>query len=169
MTLAALNDFAAAFAQTLFEAFPWLREHARLHEVEGVQPGSLLVEFDPPPRRDDCTLWITTDQDEITIGFGMFHAHFAWPRPEGDDGWEDPLTFLRDLTDDRLLIEDWTKGGKWSGSSILAAGSEPDLSGLTPDHVILIRSWSGSFDRTISGSGGAPGRDAAVDDARRRS
>jgi hypothetical protein len=168
MTLPGLNDFASAFAQALFEAFPWLRDHARLHEVEGVQPGSLLVEFDTPPPRKDCTFWITTDQGEITVGFGMFHAHFAWPRPAADDWWEDPLDFIRDLTEDRLLVEDWTKGGKWSGSSTLAADAEPDLSGLMPDHVVLIRSWSGRLDRTISGAPKSWGQDAAADDAPRR-
>lgn len=168
MTLPGLNDFASAFAQALFEAFPWLRDHARLHEVEGVQPGSLVVEFDPPPPRKDCTFWITTDQDEITVGFGMFHGHFAWPRPTADDWWEDPLDFIRDLTEDRVLVEDWTKGGKWSGSSTLAADAEPDVSGLMPDHVVLIRSWSGRLDRTISGAGEPEGRDAAADDAPRR-
>jgi hypothetical protein len=77
MTLRGLDDFPASFAQTLFEAFPRLRDHARLNGVEGLQPGSLLVEFDGPPRRDDGALWITIDRDAITIGFGMFHDHFA--------------------------------------------------------------------------------------------
>ena len=168
MTINGLNDFAGDFARALFEAFPWLRDHARLHEVEGVQPGSLLVEFDPPPPRKDCTFWISTDRDEITVGFGMFHSHFEWPRAEADDWWEDPLTFIRDLTEDRVLIEDWTKDGKWSGSSTLAADAEPDISKLTTDHVVLIRSWSGRLDRTISGAGGAGGQDAPAGDAPRQ-
>ena len=79
----------------------------------------------------------------------MFHSHFEWPRPVDDRWWEDPLTFLDDLIEERTLIEDWTKSGKWSGSSTLESGTEPDLAEMDQDNVVHIRSWTGAWDRTI--------------------
>ena len=79
----------------------------------------------------------------------MFHSHFNWPRPSADASWEDPLVFLADLIEERTLIEDWTKGGSWSGSSTLGRASEPDLAGMGQDNLVHVRSWTGSLDRTI--------------------
>jgi hypothetical protein len=147
-----LNEFSGQFAEALFESFPWMREHARVEVRDGAERGVLVVEVTPAPIRPDCTLWVSTDGDEITVGFGMFHTHFDWLSSAEPDR-DDPIGFIRDLVDDKILIEDWTKGGEWSGSSTLGQGEEPDLTKMAADNVVTIRSWSGRFDRTISYQG----------------
>lgn len=109
-----LNRFSRRFAEALLGAFPWLSGHSR---VDPDQEGCLLVEYSPLPLREACTMWISTENDEVTIGFGMFHSHFEWPVPDGDTSGRDPLQFLRELTQDTVLIEDWTRNGQWAGSS----------------------------------------------------
>lgn len=139
-----LDDFARSFADALFAAVPDLRDQAR------AEKGVLLIDVKPGPARQDCDFWISTDGEEITVGFGMFHMHFDWPVRE--DVWpSDPIEFIRSVMADDTLIEDWTLDGKWSGSSVLAATEEPDLQGMRPGHVLYIRSWSGTRDRTIRG------------------
>ncbi len=146
-----LDEYGSAFARVLFEAFPWMKEHARCEGASQSGGGSLLVEFSPPPTREHHQLWVSTDGGEVTIGFGMFHTHFDWPSYE-DDGeyWEDPLDFLRKLMEDNVLIEDWTREGKWSGSSTLVRGEDPDTEGMESDHIVYVRSWSGKLDRVLT-------------------
>jgi len=144
-----LSEYASGFAGRLFESFPWLEEHAKVDPHPETDAGSLLVEYSPEPIRELCQLRISTDRGEVTIGFGRFHSHFDWPRPDDDEWWEDPLAFLADLIEERTLIQDWTKGGKWSGSSTLERGAEPDLTDMGQDNLVHVRSWTGSWDRTI--------------------
>ncbi len=142
--LEGLDDCARSFADALFAAVPELRDHAR------VEKGVLRIDVRPGPPRQGCDFWISTDDGEITVGFGMFHMHFDWP--DGEDVWpSDPIQFIRSVMSDETLIEDWTLDGKWSGSGILAPTEEPDLQGMKPGHVIFVRSWSGARDRTIRG------------------
>ncbi len=61
----------------------------------------------------------------------------------------DPVEFILDLVEERVLIEDWTKNGKWSRSSILKRGEQPDKPQMDEDNKIYIRSWTGALDRTI--------------------
>ena len=139
-----LDEFARSFADALFTAAPDLRDHAR------AEKGVLLIDLKPGLVRPDCKFWISTDDGEITVGFGMFHIHFDWP--VRDDVWpSDPIKFILSVMSDETLIEDWTLDGKWSGSHILEATGEPDLGGMKPGHVVYIRSWSGVRDRTIRG------------------
>jgi len=122
-----------------------MRDHAR------VEHGHLQVRLEPGSKREDCNFWISTDDEEITVGFGiMFHEHFGWPVQDND--WQDdPIEFIRSLMSDEILIEEWTLDGKWTQSSTLAATEQPDLNGIKPGHVVYIRSWSGTHDQKICG------------------
>jgi hypothetical protein len=139
-----LDDFSRFFADALFEAVPSLRDYARSEN------GVLRIDLKPGPVRQGCEFWISTDSEEVTVGFGMFHMHFDWPVR---DAWpeSDPIKLVQSVMSDETLIEDWTLDGEWSGSSILAATDEPDLTGMQPGHMVYIRSWSGDRDRTIRG------------------
>ncbi len=136
-----LDDFSRSFADALFAAVLSVRGYARS------QNGRLLIDMKPGAERQDCEFWVSTAGEEITIGFGMFHAHFDWPAL--DLSLEsDPIKFVQSVISDATLIEDWALDGEWSGSSILGAAEEPDLTDMKPGHVVHIRSWSGDRDRT---------------------
>ncbi len=139
-----LDSFSSSFADALFSAIPELLTHAR------VENGLLLIDLKPGLERSNCEFWISTAGEEITVGFGMFHMHFDWPARDGSR-WSDPIRFVQSVMSDETLIEDWTLAGKWSGSGVLSATEQPDLSGMEPEHVVYIRSWSGARDRTIHG------------------
>lgn len=145
-----LDDYSAAFAAELFRVFPWMKDHVRRVRPGQAHTASLELEYAPCPDREGCLFWISTTGGEVTVGFGMFHTHFDWPRFEGDDHWENPLTFIDDLIAERLLVEDRTQDGKWSGSRVIRFNEEPDLSGAPKDCVVTIRSWTGQHDHTIT-------------------
>jgi hypothetical protein len=139
-----LDDFSRSFADALFAVVPSLRDYARSEN------GLLLIDLMPGAERQGCKFWVSTDSEEVTVGFGMFHMHFDWP-VRGAWPESDPIEFVQSVMSDKTLIEDRTFDGKWSGSSILAATEESDLQDLKPEDVIYIRSWSGARDRTILG------------------
>lgn len=139
-----LDELSRSFADALFVAIPELRAHARAED------GVLRIDLTPRPEGPRHAFWVWTDDEEVTVGFGMFHTHFDWSL-QGPVSPDDPIGFIRSLMSDELLVEEWTLDGRWSGSSTLEASEEPDLRGLKPGHVVYLRSWSGALDREIRG------------------
>ena len=157
MNIDKLNPFSRSFFVELSRLFPDLASKAVNDDNEKVTPGSLLVEFTPNASRPDSVFYISTDNEEVTVGFDRYHGHFEWPAEYSD--WQmNPFTFIDVLLQDRILVEVWEKAGKWTGSSVLEAKEEPDLSGMEKDHVVILRSWSGRLDRvyTYSSTAGQP-------------
>ena len=142
----ALNEFSARFAEVLFAAFPTLRGHARECSIEDHDSGSLLVEFSPPPVRPDCRFYVCTTNQEVTVGFDRMHTHMQWPA-------QDAIEFIRDLMAEKIVVAVRMTSGRWAGSTTLREGESPDVSNLSPDDVVYLRSWSGSKDAEFRGSG----------------
>jgi hypothetical protein len=137
----ALGPLAREFAAALFKEFPAWREHARNEKLEGA---TLVVEVPSPSDPAGNSLWISTDNDEISVGFGMFHSHFDWP---DDSGWPGgALSFIQDLVADRVLIADTVANRQWCGSTVVSPGETPDKG---PDQIVYVRSWSGHLDREV--------------------
>lgn len=138
--MSGFNQYANRFAEFLFAEFPTFRELATLDETAGVDPGSLILKIEPPPKREKCVFWISTDRSEITVGFDEFHTHFEWPN-------ESPIEFIKDVMAERIVIEVRVRDGVWSGSSIVEPGAKPNLEGVQPGERVYLRSWSGAHDR----------------------
>src|SRR5262245_38787486 len=122
-----LNEFSQGFYFELSRTFPELASKAVVETDPTVTPGSLVIQFSAP--RPESVFWVTTDNEEVTVGFDQYHSHFNWPV---------------------VVVEIWEKAGKWAGSSVLDAGQKPDLSGVEDDHVVFVRSWSGLLDRAYT-------------------
>jgi hypothetical protein len=137
----ALGPFARKFAVALFREFPAWREHARNDEPAGA---TRVVEIPSPRDPAGNSLWIATDNDEISVGSGMFHSHFEWP---DDSDWpEGALGFIRDLVADRVLIADTVANRHWCGSTVITPGETPEKGS---DQIVYVRSWSGQLDREV--------------------
>jgi hypothetical protein len=104
-----LNEYSKQVADALIQQFP---EFARLlHEEES---GGLLIEV--PTCHADCTLWISTNNDEITVGFAQWHQHFGDFGSSGS-AVQNASRFIRDFIQDRLLIGIYFRDGEWAGST----------------------------------------------------
>jgi hypothetical protein len=149
MNLDKLNPFSRSFFVELSRVFPDLASKAVNDENEKVLPGSLLVEFTPDVSRPESVFHISTDNEEVTVGFDWYHSHFEWPTEYAD--WQmNPLTFIDALLHDRILVEVRKRAGNWAGSTVLEANEEPDFSGMQKDDVVILRSWSGRLDRVYT-------------------
>jgi hypothetical protein len=149
MNIDKLNPFSRSFFVELSRSCPDLASKAVNDDNEKALTGSLLVEFTPDASRPESIFYISTDNEEVTVGCDRYHSHFEWPSEYSD--WQmNPLTFIDALLNDRILIKVREKAGNWAGSSVLEANEEPDLSGMEKDHVVILRSWSGCLDRVYT-------------------
>jgi hypothetical protein len=159
MNLDKLNPFSRSFFAELSKLFTDLASKAVNDDNEKVLPGSLLVEFTPDASRPESIFHISTNNEEVTVGFDWYHSHFEWPSDHSD--WQmNPLTFIHALLHDRILVEVRKEAGEWAGSTVLETDEKPDLSGMEKDHVVILRSWSGRLDRvyTYSSTSGQSGK-----------
>ena len=148
MNIPKLNRFSHQFAEILFSQFPMLTEYSK-HDT--AHPGSLLVELSAPIERPDAKLWVCTDNEEVTVGFGLYHEHFDWPSDPPDD----PMTFIRLILSDKLLIYSLYRGGKWAQSTTFKPDERLDRSSLKEGDRITILSWSGRLDKQFGVDDGA--------------
>ena len=155
MNTTPLNAYSQRFAAVLFAAYPRWHEFATVDTTEGVDEGALLVEISPPEtavRRElRGPLRISTDEQQITVGFDVYHTHFNRYAAELEaEAFADALAFLEDLLAERIAVASWWDCDEWRGSTTVATGAE--LS--TPEwaraaKAVRVRSWRGTYDQDV--------------------
>ena len=141
-----LDAFSRNFASALFAAYPEWRRSAEMFEALDASTHCLLVRIPAPAEsRAAYPLLITTDNEDVTIGFDSYHSHFEWPCADNECG--NPLAFIADLLCERLKVVSFWQDDKWCGSQTLAAGEELGraryVSGAA--NRVEVRSWHGRF------------------------
>jgi hypothetical protein len=148
-----LNEYSRRFAAVLFAAHPEWRELASVDTAEGVDEGSLVVEVAPPTPRDiKGPLHVSTDGEEITVGFDIYHSHFnRYADVEEAVAFAEALAFIADLLAERVAVISWWDGDEWRGSSSIATGTDAGTpSWASNAKTARIRSWRGTYDRDIA-------------------
>ena len=115
--------------------------------------GAYLVEVESPNDNASASLWISTEDEEITVGFDAFHSHFeTWHFDSEEKAFREALALARSIVAEKVLIASWWKDEKWSGSQLIELGEEVKRSDRTPaDACLRIRSWTGKYDREEKG------------------
>ena len=96
-------------------------------------------------------LWVSTANQELTVGFHTDHNHFTdYDDPLNPEPVEAGLNQAAAYLEDRCGAVSWYQGERLAGTT----SAELPLSGLIPRvfkdyHVTLgtLRSWSGQYDR----------------------
>ena len=115
--------------------------------------GAYQIEVESPNENASAPLWISTADEEITVGFDAYHSHFeTWHFESEDMAFREALALARDIVAEKLLVASWWNGEKWSGSQLIELGDEVKRSDRTPaDACLRIRSWTGKYDREEKG------------------
>jgi hypothetical protein len=119
-------------------------------DATGKPTGFLLGEMPSPNPRASSPLWITTEDDEITVGFDAFHTHFsAWDQATSEaQSFADALALVRDITAERVLVASWWLEEKWSGFQLVEPGFRPERPQYVLDSAAArVRSWTGGRDQ----------------------
>lgn len=147
-----LNDHSRQFATLLFRTWPEWLQHARFDPYEDFEKEALLVEVPRPVDGSGHGLFITTSEWEVSVGFGeTFHTRFG---PSGEDSpgnfYDDAITFLRDFTEERIVLAIAYQDGEWLGAWKVDLRTERlEEQEVGEGESLRIRSWLGTHDRDL--------------------
>lgn len=148
--LSELDEYSRSFLDFLLQEYPDWRASAQLAEGEGGI--SLWLEI-TAPSPSFGSLWISTEDGQVTVGAGPYHAHFATYEPASDqDAFRQAMVFIGDLVAERMVLALAMKGdGYWCGW-VQLPDSKVELPAFMPSDAdqIAYRSWKGSLDRMIA-------------------
>jgi len=144
-----LDDHSQSFAQALFSAHPSWWNSARMEKSSGGNQMILVVTVEPPESsKGDHPLIIDTDNEEITVGFDAYHAHFDWPNDPNEE-YGNALRFVEAITEERVAVVSLWAGERWAMSTTLDVSSGETALNNIPEGATLkkIRSWNGRYSR----------------------
>lgn len=115
--------------------------------------GAYLVEVKSPNEDASASLWISTEDEEITVGFDAFHSHFeTWHFESEELAFREAIALTRGIIAEKFLVASWWRDGKWSGSQLIELGEEVKRGERIPaDACLRIRSWTGKYDSEEKG------------------
>lgn len=61
-------------------------------------------------------LWVSSEEEEITVGLAEYHAHFGWHEGDPTDDATDAADFIRALRSGELVLAMWFEGAEYAGS-----------------------------------------------------
>lgn len=134
-----LDDYSQIVSDRVLREFPQLRSAVKPAHT----PGCLLIEFPSP--HADVSLYVSTENEEITIGLDHWHEHIGTPAQSPADELDEAVALIGAILRDELVIEVLTRNGKWVQSSIAQIGNNRELE--KGEHLSLVR-WSGISTRT---------------------
>ncbi|HEX2592667.1 MAG TPA: hypothetical protein VHL34_14290 [Rhizomicrobium sp.] len=108
--------------------------------------------FPPQESRAAHPLHIDTENGEITIGFDFYHAHWEWP---SSDDHRNPVRYLSDLLDEKIVVASFWRGDEWKGSTMVDAGVTDIPAVSAAAELLRLRSWRGTFSSDLALSGAA--------------
>ncbi|MBS1209978.1 MAG: hypothetical protein H6R19_2376 [Proteobacteria bacterium] len=137
-----LGLFDRKVAEELFAVHPEWQAFARAEDDCG--ENALIVSLRAPNPRIKEPLVITTEEQEVSVFFDMYHMHFN----ELNDG---ALSLAEKITSDQYSIVSFWRDAQCCGAGLYANSNIPSSNDEHPyANRIVIRSWSGEHDTELS-------------------
>lgn len=114
-----LSDFSRLCAERILTVHPEWDEFARVVDAEHPDGGIVEFEVPSPSVVHTHTLFISTDEDELTVGLDKYHTHFEPYAPTDEEVVDEALDFIQGILDERYLIAVLMKEQDWSGSRVV--------------------------------------------------
>ncbi len=101
-----------------------------------------------PNGNGDVFLELDTFNDEVTVYFDSYHAHFD---DFGEnDAYDDALVLVQKITSNEYVVVSYWRDSQWCGSELVAAINLPTGNEEYPyANLVKICSWHGSYDNEI--------------------
>jgi len=68
--------------------------------------------------------WISSDEEELTVGFAEYHTHFGWHEGEPHQDAADAAAFVAELQSGQLELAAWYEEQAYVGSAMRQVGEE---------------------------------------------
>jgi hypothetical protein len=149
-----MDSFTETVSAELFSRFPEWSQWSRLEKDEA---GRTYLRVDVPalPEAEAISgLIVSTAEDEVTVQFDYYHAHYAFlfPPSESDEAEDAALSLIGQLLSEEVAVVSWWQGDQWRGSSLATAGEAPDNTEFVGSfNRVRMRSWRGTLnaDNTV--------------------
>jgi hypothetical protein len=141
-------ELSQAFARALFSVFPKWEGFAKI--VKDEKTGANWIEVDIGQDGTDRVLHLSTADDEITIGFEVWHTHVGpFMGINTAESVATAINIIVDFVAEKTVVKVAHRDGAWVRSSLeyIAAPSE-----IEPNSTTKIFSWRGSYDDIIETS-----------------
>ena len=151
---AELDDYSREFYELMISWYPDWR--ARAMVLTGDDSDEALFVEVPAPSNDEINLWLSTQDGQITVGFGKYyHTHFVTYPPSNDATvFTRALQFVTDFLNEKMVLAVAMSGAQPGVSWTVQTGGEityPDLHGTQLRHDrIGVFSWQSTHDREIA-------------------
>jgi hypothetical protein len=140
-----MSPFSLRIREEVLISFPeWAPYVAE--ETWKNSPPYLVVTVPPPTDADtEQPLRISTWDEEVTVDFDYYHAHFdRWTAKPGDTRHQSALMYVQDLLAERLAVASW-----WQDSHCKVCAQMQPGGSLKPSinigyNRIRVRSWNGT-------------------------
>jgi hypothetical protein len=126
-------DFIEKSTGELLQLLPWLRGHIAVCQA----PEHLAFRAQSPHSSDAVCIWL--DHEEITVGFGAWHAHFD------ESEVIDAGILVNELVDGKRGVCEHYVSGRWQQSALIDL-EKPDEWPVKIRHLdesVKIRGWKG--------------------------
>ncbi len=70
-------------------------------------------------------LWVSSAEEEITVGFAEYHSHFGWHQGDPTDDASDGANFISALRSGKLVLAMWYTGSEYAGSRPIEPTENP--------------------------------------------
>ena len=129
-----LNRYSKRVYSAVIHAFPELAEAESLEATQGC----FSIRYPSP--HADVELYISSEDDEITIAFGGWHEHIAMFEGKTEqEEIKEAIELIRSILSDELVVAYATVEGEWSGSWVVS--DECDRKPIE-NEAISLRRWT---------------------------
>ncbi len=142
-----LDDFSRFALPLILTRFPEWESFASIN----LTADNLEIRIPCPSPAVTEGLWVSTADQEMTVGFHTYHSHFTdFDRPMNPNLIEAALNQASAYLHEQRGIVTWYKGEQIVGGTCVNLPVEGDLPRMFLQYPIThgtLRSWTGRFDR----------------------
>lgn len=146
-----MSPFSLQVRSEILSSFPDWAGFVGEETYNGSQP-YLVVTVPAPPEADThLPLRISTWDEEVTVDFDYYHAHFDRWKAEDDDGTHSAAQlYVNAILSESILVASWWKGDAWVLSAQIEEGSPVAPFADVKFSKVRVRSWKGTHNKDAS-------------------
>lgn len=141
-----MDELSVAFSDALFTEFPEWEARARIVREE--RNGTNYIELSVAQEGTDRALYLSTADNEVTIGFDRWHTHIGpFLGLDIAESAAQAMTIVRDFIDELTVVTVSYRDGAWIESGL---GYRAAPKAFKPQSTTKVFSWRRTHDTTIT-------------------